>query len=130
MSGPTADYLAWVAKAEEDWLCIRNNMAAEKRPWSVICFHCQQAVEKYLKSFLVSRGVKPERTHDLAQLIDACCQLDPTISHLRAACVKLTDYAVDIRYPGVPIEVEEQMAKEAVEIASQVCDAIRKRLPT
>jgi HEPN domain-containing protein len=129
MSDPAADYRAWLVKADEDWLCVRNEMDAARQPWSVICFHCQQAAEKYLKSFLVSRGVKPERTHDLAQLVDACVRLDAALSILRPACVKLSDFAVDIRYPGVPVEVEEQMAREAMEIAGQICDAIRKKLP-
>jgi hypothetical protein len=30
---------------------------------------------------------------------------------------------------SVPVEVEEQMAKEAVEVAEQICNAIRKKLP-
>ena len=129
MSEPGTEYRAWLVKAEEDRLCIRNEMNAVQKPWGVICFHCQQAAEKYLKSFLVWRGVKPERTHDLAQLVDACAQLDATFARLRSACVKLSDFAVDVRYPGVSVEVEEQMAREAVEVAEQVCNAIRKKLP-
>ena len=129
MSEPGTEYRAWLVKAEEDRLCIRNEMNAVQKPWGVICFHCQQTAEKYLKSFLVWRGVKPERTHDLAQLVDACAQLDATFSRLRSACVKLSDFAVDVRYPGVPVEVEEQMAREAVEVAEQICNAISKKLP-
>jgi HEPN domain-containing protein len=129
MSDPAAEFRAWRVKAEEDRLCIRNEMNAAQKPWGVICFHCQQAAEKYLKSFLVCRGVKPERTHDLAQLVDACAQLDATFSALRPACVKLSDFAVDTRYPGVPVEVEEQMAREAVEIADQICRTIHAKLP-
>jgi HEPN domain-containing protein len=30
-----------------------------------VCFHCQQAVEKYLKAFLKELGVAVPRIHDL-----------------------------------------------------------------
>jgi HEPN domain-containing protein len=31
----------------------------------IACFHCQQAVEKYLKSFLLYRGQELIKTHNL-----------------------------------------------------------------
>lgn len=31
----------------------------------IVGFHCQQAIEKALKAFLVSRGVAAARVHDL-----------------------------------------------------------------
>ena len=40
---------AWVALAESDWLCIRNNLEASETPWNTVAFHAQQAAEKYLK---------------------------------------------------------------------------------
>ena len=125
-----ADVAAWVEKAEQDYEGAETLSRKRSKPVpDLVCFCCQQAAEKYLKSFLVWRGVKPERTHDLAQLVDACAQLDATFSRLRSACVKLSDFAVDVRYPGVPVEVEEQMAREAVEVAEQICNAISKKLP-
>ncbi len=75
MNGKPGEHQAWVEKAEEDWLCIRNELAAEHQPWSVICFHAQQATEKYLKAFLVAKGVRPERTHDLGNLGGQMCQV-------------------------------------------------------
>jgi HEPN domain-containing protein len=38
---------AWVSKAENDLLNVRNNLQAEQVPWDTVCFHCQQAAEKY-----------------------------------------------------------------------------------
>ena len=39
------DPWAWVAKAENDLLNIRNNLGCERIPWDTICFHAQQAAE-------------------------------------------------------------------------------------
>ena len=40
---------AWVEKAENDLLCIENNLVAQRVPWDVVVFHAQQAAEKLLK---------------------------------------------------------------------------------
>ncbi len=48
MSEKSPEYCAWVDRAKEDLLCIRNELAAAEKPWSVICFHAEQAAEKYL----------------------------------------------------------------------------------
>src|SRR5436309_7755862 len=39
---------AWIEKAESDFLCIENNLAAKRVPWDVVAFHAQQAAEKML----------------------------------------------------------------------------------
>lgn len=69
MNDPASNVEAWMGKAEEDRLCIRNNLAAAAVPWAAVCFHAQQAVEKYLKAFLIAHAVRVERTHDLAYLL-------------------------------------------------------------
>jgi len=38
---------AWIRKAESDLLAADNNLAAANIPFDVVCFHCQQAAEKY-----------------------------------------------------------------------------------
>lgn len=38
----------------------------------------QEAAERYLKGYLVSKGWRLERTHDLRKLIEEACQFDPT----------------------------------------------------
>ena len=129
MSDTPAEYRAWVDKAKEDLLCIRNELAAAEKPWSVICFHAEQAAEKYLKAFLVANGVRPERTHDLGRLLSECAKFDPSLQGLAQDCEKLTEFAVDIRYPDIPLEAEEETGREAVKLAGQICEAVRARLP-
>ncbi len=122
MSEPTVDYKALLTKAENDRLCVHNNMAAKQQPWGVTCFHCQQAAEKYPKAFLVNCGVKPGRTNDLSRFIYACAQLDTSLYTLLSARVTLTDYAVDTRYPGVPIlknTLQRKLCKSQTTFAMQ-----------
>lgn len=49
---------AWIRKADND---LRNaelviNSCVDDCPYDTVCFHCQQAVEKYLKAFLILIG--------------------------------------------------------------------------
>jgi HEPN domain-containing protein len=59
----------WVRKAEHDLEAANRIMAvAEGCPFDTVCFHCQQAAEKYLKCLLTYLGIQAPRTHDLKAL--------------------------------------------------------------
>lgn len=62
------DFEKWFRKAENDLLVIRNNMASAEVPIDACCFHAQQAAEKYLKAYLVSKKVYFPKIHDLQAL--------------------------------------------------------------
>jgi HEPN domain-containing protein len=56
----------WIIKADND-LTVADHELGHKQPTTdAICFHCQQACEKYLKAFLIFHGVEFPRTHALA----------------------------------------------------------------
>jgi HEPN domain-containing protein len=59
----------WIQKAEHDLEAARRIFAVEEGcPFDTVCFHCQQAAEKYLKCLLTARGIQAPRTHDLRAL--------------------------------------------------------------
>ena len=125
-----ADIQAWVEKADEDWLCVRNEMAAAQTPWAVVSFHAQQAAEKTLKALLVANGRFPPRSHDLAQLLDLCLPFEAALEALREDCERLSQYAVDVRYPDIGTKIEEAIGREAVAAAERICEVVRRFLPT
>ena len=45
----------WISKAREDFEFAHINLKEEKPFPAQICFHFQQAAEKYLKAFLLRR---------------------------------------------------------------------------
>ena len=86
----------WVRKAEHDLEAVRRIMAVDDGcPYDTACFHCQQAIEKYLKALLTFAGVPALRTHDLERLLaelppDRKLSLPPHWSQLartRSMCV-------------------------------------------
>jgi HEPN domain-containing protein len=62
-------------------------------------YHLQQAVEKYLKGFLLSKGWKLKRIHDLEVLLNDALKYEKTFDAYRTLCQKITGYYVIDRYP-------------------------------
>src|SRR5688572_5465413 len=90
----------WVQKAEDDYRGARA-LAKEKPPLhDLICFHCQQCAEKYLKGLLEETQRPIPKTHDLTHLLEVLLPGEPALRSLRRGLNALTRYAVDIRYPG------------------------------
>lgn len=99
-----------VQHAENDLLAIENNLAGSRVPWNVVCFHAQQAVEKYLKALLVGAGAKPARTHDLLVLLSACRARRLPVTAIEDDCKALAPYAVLPRYATLPGEADGRAA--------------------
>jgi HEPN domain-containing protein len=90
----------WVRKAEADVKGARTLAGVRPRLHDLICFHCQQAAEKYLKAALQEIGLPITRTHDLDDLLNDLRPHVPPVRRLRRGVLFLTQFAVDYRYPG------------------------------
>lgn len=90
----------WLRKADLD--CdVAERLASEgDRFRDVVAFHCQQAVEKYVKAILVRHQVEFRKMHDIEQLLHILGGMEPSIADRLADAKWLTPFGVDIRYPG------------------------------
>ena len=60
----------WLVRADEDF-GLAKQLVLENSPYiHAICFHAQQAAEKYLKAFLVHSNVEFPKTHDIDKLLN------------------------------------------------------------
>jgi HEPN domain-containing protein len=107
----------WKQKAENDLRTAEIVLSTENPPTDAICFHAQQCAEKYLKSYLTSKDVTVEKTHDLTRINNICIEMDPDFEELSDNAELLSGYAVEIRYPGDFIECSIEEAEEAVKMA-------------
>ena len=89
----------WLRKAEADLRGARQLANAESPLHDLICFHCQQAAEKYLKAIIQESGDPVPRTHDLEDLLGRVVPDVPTLDKLRRGFSFLSPFAVDFRYP-------------------------------
>ena len=97
-------------------------------PFDTVCFHCQQAAEKYLKCLLTYLGIQAPRTHDLkalAALIPLGQRFPVRVEDLAG----LNPYAIDVRYADDWREPQLIDAKRALALASEVRAAIRDLMP-
>ena len=118
----------WLEKARRDLNTAHNCLDSSEPFPDIICFHAQQAAEKYLKAYLVYYEIEFPKTHSLEDLILLANRQDSSFLNLQDISCILTPYAVEVRYG----ESEEPMiddAIEAIEIAEQVKVFIFKRLP-
>lgn len=67
---------SWLDKAEKDFLTVQHESTFPDAVWESICFHCQQAVEKYLKAYLVFLDLKFPKTHEIGELIAIIEKID------------------------------------------------------
>ncbi len=115
----------WLEQAAKDLNAARS--LANPEP-SRSVFHSQQAAEKALKAFLTFHQTAFRKTHDLTQLGSHCATLDPTLEPSLREAEGLTDYASLFRYPDAPYEPDVDEALRAIEIAGQLCAAVRARI--
>ncbi len=62
-------------------------------------FRLQQAVEKSLKGFLLSRGWTLRRIHDVEALLSEAIRYEPSLERYRTLCQGITGYYIVERYP-------------------------------
>jgi len=112
----------WFKFADIDLASAEYLRGMHPQPLEIICYHCQQSAEKYLKGFLIYSGVmEPPKTHNLDDLCELCYGFDELFSEIRKACSILTAYGVQPRYPNEML-IDESDMKKAIEYAHQIRD--------
>lgn len=89
------------------------------KPFEIICYHCQQAIEKMLKGVLLSKGVGIKKTHDLGLLAEMLMEYMEVDERYLEMCDDLTPYGVKIRYPQ-ELYIEEHHVKMALQEAQEL----------
>jgi len=87
----------WKEKARKDWERIQRNL--EEGDIEAGSFFFQQALEKYLKAFLLERKWELRKIHTLTTLLDYAVEHSSRLEEFRALCERVTDYYFTERYP-------------------------------
>lgn len=89
----------WFAWANRDLNCARALLALEEAEIPGALYHCQQCIEKALKSYLLLHEHKIIRTHDLGKLLEECLQFDKELITLQTIVSDLDPFITGGRYP-------------------------------
>lgn len=92
----------WLKVARRDWhriYVLLNDGDADGAG-----FFLQQALEKYLKAFLLAHGWKLKKVHTLQSLLDEAAIFAPPLAALRPVCERVSGFYIGDRYPSVGAE--------------------------
>ncbi len=112
--------IKWVNIADRDLMAAEQGLKMFPVLSEIVCFHCQQTAEKYLKAYLVKHQVEFQKTHNIMSLINLCSTVDSVFKDKLLYADLLTDYAVEIRYPDEWYEPTIEEAKDAYRVACEV----------
>lgn len=87
----------WKKAARKDWhrvYILINDSDAEGA-----AFFLQQALEKYLKAFLIAKGWKLKKIHELDALLDYSKEFNHRLERFVDLCEKASGYYFTERYP-------------------------------
>lgn len=120
MTKDKSEYIRnWLFRANEDIAVIQSLSGTNLEYYAcTICFHSQQAVEKFLKAFLIYHDIDFPKTHDLDFLLLECQKIDN--SSFGIELKSLTDFGVSFRYPDDFYVPGVKETKEYIEIAEEI----------
>jgi HEPN domain-containing protein len=119
----------WIRFAQMDYdAAINMSRLHRPVPLEIVCYHCQQSVEKILKAYLLARDEPLQRTHDLNLLLNKCVKYDEAFDEYAAACIALTSYAVLTRYPVGEGAINERDMQTALKSANEILEFSKDRI--
>jgi HEPN domain-containing protein len=116
-AGQLATILA--RKAGEDAMALRELEGNREIADSILGFHAQQAIEKWLKAVLAKHRIEFEYTHDLRRLIELIEGAGLTFPLEVQAVVPFTEFAVPLRYEDL-LDAEPLDRPAAVSLVYEV----------
>ena len=119
----------WFSKADEDFSFAKLNLEEGNNFYAQICFHFQQAAEKYLKSFIVAYDLEFEKMHNLINLLKICTKKEPSLLPLMDRCELLNTVYIETRYPvHWPTDYTRDKALQMQEAAENIAQTIKELL--
>ena len=116
----------WIKVAEEDILSAQV-LVEDGRSIGGAVFHCQQAIEKYFKAYLLENNWQLEKTHNLTKLYGEILNIKDL--GVDAKILKqIDDVYVDTRYPDDYSEPTEEEIKRFYNFAKEIEVKIKKEL--
>lgn len=92
----------------------------------IAALHIQQALEKYLKGYLLSKGWKLKRTHDLVELFDCALKYNPDLGDFQNVFEEVTAYYFEARYPVSIDSITKKEVGKRLEQAKEIVKMITK----
>ena len=118
-------YADWYQKAETD-LRGAQILSEHGADNSLVAFHCQQAIEKIIKGYILRETGRLLEGHSLVYLVRSASAFDGDFRRFMKDCAFVNQFYVETRYPAdVPAPVDERELAECIDTAKEVVGYIR-----
>lgn len=110
----------WLERGKRDLETVKI-LLAKVDYFDIILFHIHQAVEKYLKGYLIYNGWTLKKIHDLELLITEAIKFDTIFQKYLDFGRKLTAFYFEERYPpGPKSSYSEDEVKDLLKKAEEI----------
>lgn len=121
-------YYKWLEKALSDLQSARILLT-----WGgdemAVAFHCQQAIEKALKGYLLFKLGRHFDGHNLTFLCRQAAMVDDRFARYLGESAALNNYYIETRYPtDLPFEITEAQIHNIIIMAEDLFGVIRQEL--
>lgn len=121
-------YYKWLDKALSDLQCARILLTWDGDPM-MVAFHCQQAIEKALKGYLLFRTGRHFDGHNLTFLCRQASNTDERFADYLGDSTMLNNYYIETRYPtDLPFVITETQVHRILNMAEEMFAMIRQEL--
>ena len=118
----------WIIKADHDLGTAEIILLHLPKYKDILCFHCQQAVEKYLKAYLTFFDEEIPKTHNLMTLLELLRERDAFSKDYYEKARQVNSFAVEIRYPEAISKFEKIEGEKPIAIAKEFRKIILQKL--
>ena len=95
---------------------------------ALVAFHCQQAIEKMLKGYILENTAILLEGHSLVFLLRRASAFDVDIKDFLRECAFVNQFYIEARYPAdLPDEVDSDEAGQCLSTADRVISYIKKQ---
>lgn len=118
----------WFERAEHDFITAKISMNQKGYP-EVILFLFHQAIEKYLKGYLIWHGWELKKIHDIETLLTEIIEFDKDFKKYLDFGRRLTAYYYEERYPPGPIpEIPKEEIEDLFENTKEIMESIKGKV--
>lgn len=124
----SARYKDWFQSGDKDYKSAKILFEYDG-DYGIVAFHCQQAIEKYLKGYLLLVNQQLEKGHSLVLLIKKAQKFDKDINIYMKDCAYINQFYIETRYPAdEPMILEKSEAEECLSIVKNMIEYLYEKI--
>lgn len=124
----TLKFKEWFEVAEKDFKGA-NILFKHDGDYGLVLFHLQQAVEKYIKGYLIYKTGMLQEGHSLIKLCKKASLYNVEFKSFIKDCAFLNGYYIETRYPAEdPLLADEDDIKEGMKFVEKLIKFIKDEI--